>query len=182
MSHELEAKFPVDNFNAVRRALRAAGAEYHGTAIQEDTFFDTPHRHLYNTDRGLRLRKIRVLRGAQGGFRSGWLLTYKGKRQQNRNAKIRRELQTQVDDGQALAQLIQAAGLEILLHIEKRRSSYKLGRCWVELDELEGLGRFVEIEAPSEAVLQSVRRKLGLTAEPITESYPHMVESHRKRK
>ncbi len=182
MPHELEAKFPIDDFRAIRRALKAAGAEYHGTAEQEDTFFDSPERHLYNADRGLRLRRIRVLRGANDGFKSGWLLTYKGARQKHDRIKLRRELQTHVDDGEALIQLLQAAGMEIHMHVTKRRSSYKLGRCWVELDELEGLGKFVEIEAPTEARLEAVREQIGLNVEPIMDSYPHMVEQQRKKK
>ena len=175
MAQEMEAKFSVADFRAVRRALRAAGGVYLGTAEHVDEFFDTPERKLYRGDRGLRLRNVRVLRGAAGGVKSGWLLTYKGPRQANRSAKVREEIQTHVTDGVALAEILRQAGLKTHLEIKKRRSSYRLGRCLVELDELPGLGGFVEIEAPSERALQQTRRKLALTGEPITESYAHLV-------
>lgn len=181
MGQELEAKFRVEGFARVRRALRAAGAVYRGTAILTDEFFDTPDRELYREDRGLRLRRVRILRGGKGGLKSGWVLTYKGPRKTSRTAKVRREIETRVDDGGALGEVLRASGMEVFLRIEKRRTSYKLARCLIELDELPELGRFVEIEAPSEAALDAARRKLGLCAEPITDTYPHMIAAHRRR-
>ncbi len=181
MARELEAKFKVENFRALRKALRAAGGVYCGTALQLDTFFDTPNRDLHSSDRGLRLRRIRILRAAGGGGQSGWLLTYKGPREPNRRAKVRQEIQTAIADGEAMARILCAAGLQPVLEIEKRRASYKLGRCLVELDELPMLGCFAEIEAPSERALETARRKLGLDSEPITDSYAHLALARCKK-
>ena len=134
MAEELEAKFKVANFRAVRKSLRAAGAVYRGTAILTDVFFDTPDRRLYRGDSGLRLRQVRITRGAPGGLTSGWVLTYKGPRHPNRRAKVRTETQTILDDGETMGEVLRSVGLQVFLEIEKSRASYKLGRCLVELD------------------------------------------------
>ncbi len=174
MGRELEVKFKVCDFRPVRRALRAAGGVYRGTVLETDLFFDTPQRAMYRSDRCLRLREVRLLKGAAGGRRGGWVLTYKGPRRKRSGLKLRRELQTYPPDGKALAEILRAAGWEVFLTLQKRRSSYRLGAALVELDELPLLGCFVEIEAPSARSIAGVSRKLHLTGEPITISYAHL--------
>jgi len=177
MAQELEAKFKVEDFRAVRKALRAAAATYKGTALQLDRFFDTPQRKLYRSGRGLRLRQVRILRTGPGGLVGGSLITYKGRPRPARRAKVRREVQTRVDDGPAMDEIFRSAGLEVFMTLEKRRASYELGRCVVELDELPMLGCFVEVEGPSERAIEAARRKLGLEGRAITESYMHLAAS-----
>ena len=64
--------------------------------------------------------------------------------------------------------------LELLF--EKRRESWRLDDCKVELDELPQIGTFVEIEGASEDTVQAAREKLGLGDEAsITEGYASMV-------
>ena len=175
MAHEIEAKFKVPNFTAVRRALKEMAAVYRGTAIQRDTFFDTANRSFYNTDRGLRLRQVRVVKKGEDGLDTDPLLTFKGPRKKNSRTKIRRETQTHVDKAEALREILTSAGLSQFMQIEKRRASYKVRGALIELDELPVLGFFVEIEAASEKTIDQVRRKLNLPDEPITESYVAMV-------
>lgn len=178
MALELEAKFRVSDFRAVQRALEAAGAVYRGTAIESDAFFDTPKRDLYHSDKGLRLRKVHVLEAVPGGVTNGWLLTYKGPRDRTHQSKLREEIQTNLVDGEAMGRILREAGLELFLRIEKRRISYALDCCLVELDELPVVGCFVEIEAPSQAQLEAVRQRLALSSQPLADSYPHLIEKH----
>jgi len=182
MARELEAKFKVEQFRSVRRALRDAKGIYLGTVMERDTFFDTAKRDLYRSGQALRLRQIRVLKHVAGGRKAGWLVTSKGPVQPGSVLKDREELQTSVDDGLAMADILQLAGLLPCQSIEKRRASYRLGRCSVELDEVPRLARFVEIEGPSYQAIEAVRRKLNLPDEPVTTSYLEMVAdmSHRR--
>ena len=175
MPLEVEAKFRVSNFRNVRKALKAAGASYKGTAVEQDVFFDTSARRLYRSGRGLRLRRVKVLRPAPGGRKSGWLLTTKGPIERGSRVKARREIQTAVADGQAIKDILTAAGLVEFVGLTKRRASYKLGRCLIELDQVPKLGRFVEIEGPNERAIEAARRKLHLPDEPITDSYLRMI-------
>ena len=174
MAQELEAKFHVANFRAVRKSLRKLGTVYCGTAIQRDRFFDTPDRRIYGSGSGMRIRTVRILRRGAGGLEAQPLLTYKGPLAANRRTKVRSELQTRAADADALTEILRVLGFDLFVTIEKRRASYKLGRCAIELDELPLLGRFVEIEAPTERMLDTVRRKLALTDDAVVESYLHM--------
>ena len=50
----------------------------------------------------------------------------------------------------------------VILSFEKRRETWELEGCKVELDELPHLGTYVEIEGPAEAIVLRVRGMLGL--------------------
>jgi len=182
MAREVEAKFSVADFRAVRRALRAAGARYLGTVVELDRFFDLPDRRLYQSGCGLRLRHVRVVRHVDGGRGGGWLLTAKGPKRKKSRLKIRREVQTSVADGQAMVNILKAAGLEPVVAFQKRRTSYRVDQCAVELDEVSGLGRFVEIEGPGARAIEAVRKKLPLPDEPISASYLEMLAERKAGK
>lgn len=177
MPHEIEAKFPVENFVAVRQALVRLGAKLWGTVIETDQFFDTPECSLRKNDCGLRIRTYQVV--GKGSARPA-LVTYKGPKAKSTSLKIRKELQTEVADPALLGGIFESLGFERKLTVRKRRSSYQLRLCRVELDELAGIGRFVEVEGPTESAVQNACRKLGLTDTPITTSYVSMVAAKSK--
>jgi adenylate cyclase class 2 len=181
MAHETEVKFKVADFAAVRRRLRRAAATYLATALQTDAYFDTPDRALRREDRGLRIRSVRHLRSAAPREDARPLVTYKGPGNGSRRAKVRREVQTRVDDANAAAEILAACGLEMTVSVQKRRASYRLGDCRVELDELPGIGRFVEIEGPGERAIHAAAEVLGLGGRPITDHYVDLLEAHRRR-
>ncbi len=175
MGDEIEIKFRAKDFAAVRRALKACGAKYVSTVDQTDTFFDTPEATLLAAGSGLRVRRTRVLRSAGGQADTRPLVTFKGPVKPGSRAKIRREIQTRCDQPGAMEDILRALGMHSALTVEKRRASYKFGRCTVELDEVAGLGRFVEIEGPGEAAVLAVGAKLNLTGKPITLGYAEML-------
>ena len=174
MSHEIEAKFKVADFRAVRRRLARLGAVYLGTDLQTDSYYDTPDRRLLEADTGVRIRRRRRLRSAAGTRAKSDtrpLLTYKGPVCGHRRAKIRREIQSRIDSHQAVAEVFEALGLIPSVTIQKKRASYRMGSCIVELDELPIIGKFVEIEARSPEQIETVRGRLGIDAEPSTDHY-----------
>jgi adenylate cyclase class 2 len=174
MPDEIEAKFKVDDFAAVRRALRKAGAAYVATCLQTDSYYDTPGRELLSRDCGVRIREVRLLRSAGGKVETRPLLTMKGPRRRGR-AKVRPEVQARLDAPDAAGEIMRAMGLEVAVRLQKRRTTYRLGKCTVELDELPVIGRFVEIEGPSEDAVRRAAERLGLTAEAITDHYVAIV-------
>ncbi len=176
MAKEIELKVAVASHSEVLDALRAAGAEEAGTCVQTDRFFDTPDRSLLHGDRGLRIRRTETPADAPSGAgEAGTLVTFKGPRRSPEGLKVRSEYETAIDDGQTLARIFEACGLEAMLTIQKRRRTWRLGGCAVELDELPVIGLFVEIEGPDEAAVEAVRERLGLGGEPITDSYVAMI-------
>ena len=175
MPHETEAKYKVDTFAAVRRALRALGAEYRWTAVQTDNYFDTPGRTLLKAGSGLRLRRVRYVRRARGRGDDRAEITFKGPVQGGRRAKVRKEVQTRLDCPEVIEEIVSCCGLAPVLVIQKRRTTYRLGRCTVELDELPMLGRFVEVEGPDERAVHRAAAKLRLAGEPIADHYVNLL-------
>jgi adenylate cyclase, class 2 len=179
VKHEIEMKFPVADLSAVRSSVVRAGGEYAGTVLQTDCYFDTPELMLLGQDRGLRLRTSERLggRGGSPGKRpaDAAMVTYKGPRKAQGRAKNRVEIQTTVGDARAVEDMLDQLGLTRRLVVQKRRSTYRLCRCLVELDELPILGAFVEIEGPGPGAIEAVARKLGLKGEPTKAHYVQLV-------
>lgn len=180
MADEIEIKFSVRDFASVRRALKAAGATYLSTVVHTDNFFDTADRSLLAAGCGLRVRQTRVLRSAGRRVNTRPLITFKGPVKGGGKAKIRRELQTHCDQPEAMEEILQAIGMRDALVVQKRRASYKLGACLVELDDVTHLGRFIEIEGPSENAVLAAGEKLNLTGPPITLGYAEMLARKRR--
>ena len=177
MPHEIEVKYKAADHSKVRGALRAAGAEYEATLLQRDCYYDTPQLALLDRDCGLRIRTVRCLRRGKGRVDTRALLTAKGPARAGSSAKIRQEVQARLDDADAVSDVLKAFGLEPTLIIEKRRATYHLGRCRVELDQLPIIGCFVEIEAPSQRHIAKVSKQLGLTGEAIADHYVNLVSA-----
>ena len=173
MSLEIEAKMKVESFDAVRDRLRDAGAEPRGTVTETNTFFDTPDRALLASDRGLRLRRRASPDGGEA-----FIVTHKGPRAHG-PLKSREEVELTVESGPDAAALLGALGYAPVLSFEKRRTSFSVDGCSVELDELPHLGTYVEVEGPGEAAVMAVRDKLGLSDAPlIKESYAALLSDH----
>ena len=173
MAVEIEAKMSVDSFEPVRSRLREAGAKPLGDHFEVNMFFDTEDRSLLAADEGLRLR---LERDGAGG-RERHVVTWKGPRQMG-PLKSREELEVEVGGGDA-ARLLEKLGYLRTLAFEKRRESWELAGCRIELDEVPYLGRFVEVEGPDEKTVLAVREHLWLSSRPIIKgSYISMLMSY----
>ena len=175
MAHEIEAKFKVAGHAAVRRALRREGAEYLATVLQTDRYFDTAGRMLLGRDCGLRIRSLRCLRRGGEAVDTRPLLTAKGPGPTSKAAKVRQEVQVRLDDEAAVVEVLRAMGLAATFTVQKRRASYRLGGCLVELDELPLIGCFVEIEVPHEKAIAAMCLRLGIDGPPITDHYINLL-------
>jgi adenylate cyclase class 2 len=168
---EIELKFRAAAFAPVERQLAAWGATPAAPITEEDQYFNAPDRDFATTDEVLRLRRI------DGSNR----ITYKGSKRPAGpgGAKSRPEIEIPYADGAEAAaqfrQLLLHLGYRPSAVVRKRRQIFHLRRAEfaleVCLDEVEGLGRFVEVEivaaegqaAAAERVLQDVSAALGLT-------------------
>lgn len=177
MAEEREVKIRVDQHDPFVSALSEAGALHMGAALQTDSFFDWPDGRLRGAGCGLRLRRIEPLGGAALLEGPAADLTYKGPRTPNDNGyKVRPEYESAVGDSDAVQEILESLGMRRVMVIQKRRISYRLGDCEVELDELPLAGRFIEIEGPDDEAIASVCRRIGLCGEAITESYLSLLE------
>jgi adenylate cyclase class 2 len=174
MGKEIEAKYSVAQLQPIRTILRETSeAEFLGTVVQTDTFFDMPNGEFFRRGSGLRLRVIEV-EDDGGGLEDRPLITFKGPLRDS-TMKVRTEIQTHLDDAEAAADLLRACGLRVVTTIQKRRCSFRWKGCQIELDELPLIGRFVEIEGPGEDAVQAVAGDLGLEGESIRDSYMQLL-------
>ena len=171
MCTEIEAKLKVDSLQKAAEALPGLGAEFLYEQLQRDYYFDDADTTFIKTDRCLRLRR-QLIGGEEKVF-----LTYKGPKQQGR-LKRRQEIEIELSDGDLAEKLLLAVGYEKILVFEKKRRTWRLGRCEIALDELPLLGCFVEIEGPDEESITRVQIDLGLKAlSHIVDSYAVLMEN-----
>ena len=165
---EVEMKFPMRDFTAVESRLALAQAQLLTARQDLDQYFNAPDRDFARTDEALRIR----------GIGSANFVTYKGPKR-DAQTKTRTEIEVPLADGaataEAFAKLLTHLGYRPVAVVQKQRSIYHLERgtfsLEVSLDEVQGLGRFVEIEvlAPEEQledarrVVQELATELGLT-------------------
>ena len=176
MAVELEAKMRVEFFEPVTVLLQHLGARKLGDHFEVNTFFDTDDRSLLASDKGLRMRHDLDFESQ----RERHIITYKGARGAG-PLKSREEIEFEASDGAAATQLLERLGYLRTLSFEKRRQSWELDGCKVELDEVPHLGKFVEIEGSDEQTVLRVRERLGLSERPLIKtSYISMLTAHLK--
>ena len=174
MPVEIEIKLKVDGSAPIRETLMALGAQRLGEVLETNIFLDTSDRTLLSADCGLRIRRNRSLAGNEGKL----VITYKGPREEG-PVKRREEIEVVVDRIDPALALLDRLGFRETLCFEKRRESWRLDDCTVELDEMPMMGAFVEIEGPTEADVTAAQARLGLAAlSPVPESYADLVTRH----
>ena len=165
---EVEAKIVIDScseLEGIAAKLRELGARFEGEVVEEDTYYQHPCRDFAFTDEALRLR-VTV---------NGVELTYKGPKRVVGGAKEREEYTVRVDNGAFMARILERLGFKPVATVRKRRRYYSLpGLAVVSLDEVEGLGCFVEIEyrggGPGRAAetIDAIAARLGIASKPRT--------------
>lgn len=172
MPVELEAKIKVETFDAVRERLCACHATRVGSRLELNAFFDTPERLLKSRDQGLRLRQMTNETGDVA-----CVATFKGSQAGgDGRLKQREEIEFSVGDFEAASAMFERLGYSRRLAFEKRRETFELHGCLVELDELPHLGRFVEVEGETADAIHATLAALMLSSEAmITRGYIGMM-------
>jgi adenylate cyclase class 2 len=163
--HEVEIKFRVEDIPALTAGLEGAGFRQVTLRTHEmNTLYDLPGSPLRRRGALLRIRKY----GAK------WTVTYKDKSAARPGRhKSRREIETPVEDGKALAEILGACGFEPGFAYEKFRSEWSDGSGHVVIDETP-IGNFAEVEGPPEWI-DSVAARLGVSHRHyITASYAEL--------
>lgn len=143
MQFEVEQKFPVADLAAIAAKLAALGAEFSPAREESDRYYAHPARDFAQTDEALRIRRVGP--AAQ--------ITYKGPKI-DALTKTRREIELPLGAGEevatAWAGLLEAVGFTPAAEVRKLRRTAQVpwqGRSVVaSLDEVDGLGTFVELE------------------------------------
>lgn len=160
MAQEVEIKFRVSDLRALARKLRAAGFRLVTKRNNEmNTLYDLPGQVLRNRKELLRLRR----------YGSSWKLTHKSGSKAARHSS-REELETAVDDGKTMDEILRALGYSPSFRYEKFRAEWSDGKGNVVVDETP-IGNFCEIEGKPRWI-DTVAKKLGVRHEQyITKNY-----------
>ena len=173
---EYEVKIRVGGLEPLRARLAALGLRPASDLTERDLYFNAPDRDFGTTDEALRIRSTE--RGAS--------LTYKGPRLGLAGVKAREEFIVSVDSGEAMGGILERLGFTCTAVVEKTRGTYRVEGTFVALDEVKGLGSFVEIEAPpglgeeeAVALITRVREILEVDGKETALSYLEMILARR---
>jgi len=157
--------------------IRALGAILVGVENHHDLYFNSRQRDFRKTDEALRIR-IKE---------EGPRLTYKGPKLDG-ETKSRKELTVKIDDPVQMRGILESLGFVLSAEVEKRRTKYSYGDVTIALDEVGGLGSFLEVEAQGDEdwtaqkeLVLSLLRQLGLN-ESIRSSYLELLEEKSGKK
>ncbi|MBP7901462.1 MAG: class IV adenylate cyclase [Spirochaetes bacterium] len=158
MNYEIELKAYYDDENELRSKLKSIGAVFSDKLEEEDIYFSHPSRDFAETGEAFRLRK------------SGnkYCFTYKGPRQSG-GIKIREEIEFSVGDYNAAYAMVEKLSFIPRGRVKKIREMLKYSDFTICLDDVEEVGKFIEIEKIGsdkiviEKEILSIAEKLGLT-------------------
>ena len=139
---EVEAKFIVDDFDFLETKY-----DFAAPVLQQDTYYQHPSRDFLKTSEWLRVRKTTGKEYTGGEY----YMVYKGPNEKiESGVKSRKEIEVPADV--TIIELLQVLGFKELVAVEKHRRSAHIPECpaIITLDEVIGLGKFVEIEILTE--------------------------------
>ncbi len=180
--YEVELKFAVEDADAIRSRITDIGASSLEIVNQCDLYFGHPSRAFAESDEALRMRST-------GDVHT---VTYKGPVIDDAT-KMRKEIEVDLLPGEPSAEgfreILISLGFEPVRHVRKQRHRFHLSWSHREfelaIDQIDGLGTFVELETLAtadardrarDAVLELANR-LALTS-PEKRSYLEMLLQH----
>jgi adenylate cyclase class 2 len=175
---EVESKFRVQDPEVIIRRLSELGASRQHNESQMDEYLAHPVRDFKQTDEAFRIRSVN----------GRHMLTYKGTKS-GTTAKMRREIELPFGEEVEIAnirELLSKLSFRSVAVVEKTRQSFRIPRpAWkvtAALDEVKGLGTFLELEIVcAQANIDHAEKELAEIAEllelsePIRSSYLGMV-------
>ena len=140
---EIEIKIPVSkvSFGKVRRYLKK-NAVLMGKSRDTDKYYNLPIRSFLKTKHPIEYLRIRA--GSGGSF-----INYKYNYLNSKGKKTHAdEYESRVENAIQLEKILSALSYKNFMTVDKHRESYQTRSGFeVDLDEVSGLGYFVEVEA-----------------------------------
>jgi adenylate cyclase class 2 len=170
-NHEIEVKFRIADLRAVTTTLKSTGFHLLTPRTHEmNTVYDLPGDVLRKRGALLRLRQ----------YGDRWTLTFKGKSAGRSRHKSRPEIETRVQNGPAMAQILETLGFKQKFSYEKFRSEWTDKHGHVVLDETP-VGNFGEIEGSPEWI-DRIAGQLGVTERQyIKASYSELFRQWKRK-
>jgi adenylate cyclase class 2 len=169
---EVEIKFRIDDIEALTASLQTAGFRLITPRTHEmNTLFDQPGGKLRRREALLRLRE----------YGPRWTLTYKDRSgKQSGRHKSRREIETPVENGDAMGRIIEAVGFSPSFRYEKFRSEWADSNGHVVIDETP-IGNFGEIEGEAKWIDATAKRLNISVKNYLKESYAELFTAWKRK-
>ena len=170
-NQEIEVKFYVSDLKAIQTQLERLGAQLSQLrTLEVNLRYDTSDGELARSFRVLRLRQDTAAR-----------LTFKGPARAQDGARIRQEIEMEVESFEQAKALLAALGYQVNMFYEKYRTKYELEDVHLDLDEMP-YGNFIELEGSNVSVLHALSDRLGLDWEASSpSSYVMLFEALRTK-
>ena len=181
---EVEVKAKIKDFNSVKRMLNKINAEKSHVEHQEDSYFNSPLKDFAKTDEALRIREVTI------DNKSETFITYKGPKI-DAQSKTREEIEVGIEDSKKVAKIFKHLGFKKASNVIKNRTIYNLNNYIISLDEVEGLGPYMEIETDLEDGSEfkeelnkifDIFKKLGINDGFERTSYLELLENLKDKK
>ena len=165
---ETEIKLHIGDLRAVRRQVQHLGfRKIQSRHFESNTLYDFDDLRLWKARCLLRLRHAD----------QQWLLTFKGAPLESGDYKVRREIETTIEDGKRLETILEALGIRTVFRYDKYRSVYaekppaRGARGALLVVDETPIGDYLELEGPQRWI-DRVATRLGYRREDyITASY-----------
>ena len=147
---EVELKSVVEEPDACRARLEAAGARLVYAGRLEDRRYDTGERALGQRDHVLRLR---VYRDQAGGRAT---LDWKGPTSYEGGYKVREELSARTGDADALSAVLDRLGYVVTREIDREIAQYEVAGATVRFERYPRMDTLVEVEGAPDAIERAI--------------------------
>jgi adenylate cyclase, class 2 len=173
---EIEVKYRVKDLEGLLVALKARGIELGDPTHQDDQAYAPVGWQFGDSKLGVSFLRLRTMAGRH----------YFALKQPGENAQACLEHETEVADRQAMHGAILQMGYYPTVRVAKSRRTAVLEHCSFCVDDLEGIGPFLELERmtpddiPAEAIqaeLAAFVTSLGVTAVRTDETYDSLVRA-----
>lgn len=153
---ELKALIDAGTFQNLEEKILAHNFYFSQLLEESDHYFNAPDRNFAESDEALRIREQRTELLVQT------MLTYKGAKV-DPLSNTRVEVETEISDAAGMREILKFLGYKSVLTVKKKRREYRgtaeFSQINICLDELAGLGSFIEIEYCAESDISQKERE-----------------------
>jgi adenylate cyclase, class 2 len=173
---EIEVKYRIDDLEALLTALKIRGIELSDPISQDDQAYAPAHWQFGDSKLGVSFLRLRTTRGRH----------YFTLKQPIGNAQACLEYETEVADRAAMHAAALHMGYKPTVQIIKTRRTATLDNCALCVDDVEGIGGFLELErlttddadtTAEQAELAAFIDSLGIAATRTHDTYDTLIHA-----
>ena len=173
---EIEVKYRIDDLEALLIALKTRGIELSDPVQQDDQAYAPAHWQFGDSKLGVSFLRLRTTGGRH----------YFTLKQPGDNAQACLEYETEVADREAMHAAALHMGYKPTVQIIKVRRTATLINCSLCVDDVEGIGGFLELErlasddtdaVAEQAELAAFIDSLGIAATRTLETYDTLIHA-----